>query len=146
MTYTVHLQDISDNVPETQGQGSLSDDHSPQEIGLADSTEPDRFATLEHKQRTPETLQVRRSRAGHQQTFLSSSGRELQLAPGTSSKIKRTERTHPHGESLITGDLTEIPESSGKSNDQLRLRLDLNLDIEVQLKARIEGDITLSLL
>jgi hypothetical protein len=73
----------------------------------------------------------------------------MQLAPGTSSEIKHSEqaeRTSPHAKSLITGDMAETPESSRKSNDQLRLRLDLNLDIEIQLKARIEGDITLSLL
>ena len=116
---------------------------------LADSPEPDRFPTLEHTQRTSKNLRARRSGAGQHQPFSSVSGREMQLAPGRSREIKKpeqTERTHPHAKSLVTGDLTEAPESPKKSNDQLRLRLDLNLDIEVQLKARIEGDITLSLL
>jgi hypothetical protein len=116
---------------------------------LTGSPEPDRFPTLEHRQRTSETLQARRSSAGQKQPFSSASGRDKQLAPGTSREIKQpeqAERTHTHAKSLITGDSTEEPESSKKSNDQLRLRLDLNLDIEVQLKARIEGDITLSLL
>jgi hypothetical protein len=34
--------------------------------------------------------------------------------------------------------------SSGK--DTLKLRLDLNLDVDVQIKARVHGDVTLSLL
>jgi len=33
-----------------------------------------------------------------------------------------------------------------KKSDTLRLRLELNLDIEITLKARIHGDLTLSLL
>lgn len=35
---------------------------------------------------------------------------------------------------------------SGQRNDALKLRLDLNLDVDIQLKAKIHGDITLSLL
>ncbi|KXS17463.1 hypothetical protein M427DRAFT_30294 [Gonapodya prolifera JEL478] len=37
------------------------------------------------------------------------------------------------------------PAPRGKSNT-LKLRLDINLDVDVQLKARVHGDITLSLL
>jgi len=37
-------------------------------------------------------------------------------------------------------------QQQGKKKDPMRLRLDLNLDIEVTLKARIHGDIELSLL
>jgi len=34
----------------------------------------------------------------------------------------------------------------GKKSDTLKLRLDLNLDVDVQIKARVHGDVTLSLL
>ncbi|KAH6913123.1 hypothetical protein BKA70DRAFT_1261940 [Coprinopsis sp. MPI-PUGE-AT-0042] len=34
----------------------------------------------------------------------------------------------------------------GGKTDALKLRLDLNLDVDVQIKARIHGDVTLSLL
>ncbi|KAK6500147.1 hypothetical protein TWF481_010501 [Arthrobotrys musiformis] len=34
---------------------------------------------------------------------------------------------------------------AGKKSDPIRLRLDLNLEVEVELKARIHGDLTLSL-
>ncbi|KAK4065067.1 uncharacterized protein Triagg1_8703 [Trichoderma aggressivum f. europaeum] len=41
----------------------------------------------------------------------------------------------------------EQPEpKKGDDNSALRLRLDLNLDIEIELKAKIHGDITLTLL
>ncbi|KAF8916502.1 hypothetical protein CPB85DRAFT_1432180 [Mucidula mucida] len=36
------------------------------------------------------------------------------------------------------------PQESGK--DTLKLRLDLNLDVEVTIKAKVHGDVTLSLL
>jgi hypothetical protein len=34
----------------------------------------------------------------------------------------------------------------GPGKDTLKLRLDLNLDVDVQIKARVHGDVTLSLL
>lgn len=34
----------------------------------------------------------------------------------------------------------------GKKSDTLKLRLDLNLDVDVQIRARVHGDVTLSLL
>jgi len=33
----------------------------------------------------------------------------------------------------------------GGKSDTLKLRLDINLDVDVQIKARIHGDVTLSL-
>jgi hypothetical protein len=38
------------------------------------------------------------------------------------------------------------PQESKKGNDGLKLRLELNLEIEIEIKARIHGDLTLSLL
>ncbi|KAK0463620.1 uncharacterized protein EV420DRAFT_1099647 [Desarmillaria tabescens] len=35
---------------------------------------------------------------------------------------------------------------SGGQKDTLKLRLDLNLDVEITIKARVHGDVTLSLL
>jgi hypothetical protein len=43
-----------------------------------------------------------------------------------------------------TGVLGGVRGSGGK--DALKLRLDLNLDVDVQIKARVHGDVTLSLL
>lgn len=37
------------------------------------------------------------------------------------------------------------PQGGGKK-EALKLRLDLNLDVDVQIKARVHGDVTLSLL
>ncbi|KAJ5814629.1 hypothetical protein N7474_006406 [Penicillium riverlandense] len=47
-----------------------------------------------------------------------------------------------------SGSFSPAPQqkNSPAKNDGLKLRLDLNLDIEVDLKARINGDLTLSLL
>lgn len=46
----------------------------------------------------------------------------------------------------VTGALNQQGGGGGDKSDTLRLRLDLNLDIEIQLKARIHGDLELSLL
>ncbi|TEB27380.1 hypothetical protein FA13DRAFT_1712547 [Coprinellus micaceus] len=44
------------------------------------------------------------------------------------------------------GQVTGQEGGGGKKSDTLKLRLDLNLDVDVQIKARIHGDVTLSLL
>ncbi len=38
------------------------------------------------------------------------------------------------------------PQGEGEKNESLKLRLDLNLDVEVTIKAKVHGDVTLSLL
>lgn len=38
------------------------------------------------------------------------------------------------------------PQGGGEKNESLKLRLDLNLDVEVTIKAKVHGDVTLSLL
>ncbi|KAJ7230770.1 hypothetical protein C8J57DRAFT_1251658 [Mycena rebaudengoi] len=37
-------------------------------------------------------------------------------------------------------------QQGGQKKEALKLRLDLNLDVDVQIKARVHGDVTLSLL
>lgn len=44
------------------------------------------------------------------------------------------------------GQVTGQEAGGGKKSDTLKLRLDLNLEVDVQIKARIHGDVTLSLL
>jgi len=51
-----------------------------------------------------------------------------------------TERRQPPQQQI------QPQEPPKKKDDPMRLRLDLNLDVEVELKARIHGDLTLSLL
>lgn len=47
----------------------------------------------------------------------------------------------------VGGEVQRTTESGKRDNDNpLKLRLDLNLDVDIQLKAKIRGDITLSLL
>ncbi|KJA21868.1 hypothetical protein HYPSUDRAFT_55193 [Hypholoma sublateritium FD-334 SS-4] len=43
------------------------------------------------------------------------------------------------------GQVTGGQQSGSGGKDTLKLRLDLNLDVDVQIKARIHGDVTLSL-
>lgn len=54
----------------------------------------------------------------------------------------------PAGQLLTNtlGQVTGGQQSGGGGKDTLKLRLDLNLDVDVQIKARIHGDVTLSLL
>ncbi|KAI5455858.1 hypothetical protein BGZ63DRAFT_409508 [Mariannaea sp. PMI_226] len=40
----------------------------------------------------------------------------------------------------------QVQQQNGGKKDALKLRLDLNLEIEIELKAKIHGDLTLSLL
>lgn len=40
----------------------------------------------------------------------------------------------------------QAQQSGGGGKDTLKLRLDLNLEVDVQIKARVHGDVTLSLL
>ena len=44
------------------------------------------------------------------------------------------------------GQVTGGQQAGNGGKDTLKLRLDLNLDVDVQIKARIHGDVTLSLL
>ena len=47
----------------------------------------------------------------------------------------------------LTGGLTGgQQQAGGGKSDTLKLRLDLNLDVEVSIKAKVHGDVTLSLL
>ncbi|TRM65193.1 hypothetical protein BD626DRAFT_487973 [Schizophyllum amplum] len=46
----------------------------------------------------------------------------------------------------LTGGGGEQKEEGGGGDDTLKLRLDLNLDVWVELKAKVHGDVTLSLL
>jgi len=57
----------------------------------------------------------------------------------TTEEMPLTERRQPPQQQI------QPQEPPKKKDDPMRLRLDLNLDIEVELKARIHGDLTLSL-
>ena len=47
----------------------------------------------------------------------------------------------------IAQGVTQAAPAPGRGGkDTLKLRLDLNLDVDVQIKARVHGDVTLSLL
>ncbi|KAL5359457.1 hypothetical protein BJX96DRAFT_148485 [Aspergillus floccosus] len=63
---------------------------------------------------------------------------------GYSGDLARTRE--PSTEEISLNDEDEGNELQVKDDSGLKLRLDLNLDVEVELKAKIHGDITLSLL
>ena len=67
-------------------------------------------------------------------------GKGGQLVHGAQDRVKDVGKNATKTVNGVTGGGQE------DGNKPLRLRLDLNLDVEVQVKARLHGDVTLSLL
>jgi len=66
---------------------------------------------------------------------------EIPMRPGNPNQSLATGYKPPGGEEEGEGAKDPLMEADG-----LKLRLELNLDIEIELKARIHGDLTISLL
>ncbi|KAK0204157.1 hypothetical protein DFS33DRAFT_1488341 [Desarmillaria ectypa] len=67
-------------------------------------------------------------------------------SPQAAPKVTTAEHT-----SFIGGDkhVTHVPTArapNGRYREALKLRLDLNLEVDIQIHAKVNGDITLSLL
>ncbi|KAJ7121913.1 hypothetical protein C8R46DRAFT_1148894 [Mycena filopes] len=85
-----------------------------------------------------------------------SAGRERGRPPQQSQQPPQAQQSQaltqqaPQGKEALGGLLHGVTgggQQQGKGGkDTLKLRLDLNLDVDVQIKARVHGDVTLSLL
>ncbi|KIY72676.1 hypothetical protein CYLTODRAFT_19350 [Cylindrobasidium torrendii FP15055 ss-10] len=61
-------------------------------------------------------------------------------------QLQQQQQQQPRQQEALGGLLTKGGPAGGEQKDTLKLRLDINLDIEVTIKAKIHGDVTLSLL
>ncbi|KAK6355964.1 hypothetical protein TWF718_000340 [Orbilia javanica] len=97
---------------------------------------PDKSQSLpsvyEDKESTNKGQLVKRNRRRNKRSGYESSATE---------ELPLRERQYPPQKQA---QIQQQPEA-GKKSDPIKLRLDLNLEVEVELKARIHGDLTLSL-
>ncbi|KAF9883687.1 hypothetical protein FE257_003071 [Aspergillus nanangensis] len=109
----------------------------------------------QQRETQPQTQQVGRRQRQFKPTGYRSSDADLQVTePRNRRRDQEISTVGPvaHDQDTPTEELTiyadnENQQLQKKDEDSgLKLRLDLNLDIEVELKARIHGDLTLSLL
>ncbi|KAH9479113.1 hypothetical protein JR316_0007692 [Psilocybe cubensis] len=113
---------------------------SPEPAMQADSlpSTPSQPPSRRRRQNRPQQLPPQQQQPPQQQGLIPSGGHPLEGAAGPAGQLLG----NTLGQVMGGGQ----PQPGGGQKDTLKLRLDLNLDVDVQIKARIHGDVTLSLL
>lgn len=112
----------------------------------------ERSTSLEPQDGDPQPTRRRRRRAQQMQQDQQPQPQPQQPAQqGALGSVNQSGVTNPASQAgpplgNAPDQMAGQPSGGGEKKEALKLRLDLNLDVDVQIKARVHGDVTLSLL